>query len=295
MKITAGKRDEMLKRRAEHQAKWDEYNKDHEERSSRYYQAQRNVFAPIKEKLEKDLAQFDLLDFDISVDRGWSWNRDTNSEYEFAQVRIRCNENRKFDEDGSALSWSYDVGVGKDGEVSRETSSWSGLKACTANQIASLKQTVAALELLNSYDWKTTIQVTLPEYKEFFDGGVPRPDNINYTSDIRQATIEDMIGQDALIKINGWGESFTNRYYYAKVLGQTDRQWRLAIVSSYLVDALIKDDFETPEDKERYVKSLSQSLDTSDRWNIVRARKDNIIPIEEDGEPIIVMLSDLGL
>lgn len=291
MKITATKREEVLKKRAENQARWDEYQSDQNERRRRLYVAEHDVMAPLKAQLEEDLSRFNLLEFDVNVSRGFNWRSEEGKD--FIEVRIRCNENTKF-QDTSALSWSYDVSLDEKGEVRRETSSWSGLKACTAEQIDSLKQTVAALEELNSYDWKSLISVKFPEYKEFYDGAMERPDSVDYRESIAQATMEDMLGQDAIIKINGWGENYTSRYYYAKVIGQTANQWKLQLVSNYTVDMLASNKFKDEETRRAYERSLLDSLDESKSWNTVRARKINIHPVEdENGEPIIYEISDL--
>ena len=159
-RITAGKREDILKRKAEYEAKRAEYEADRAERVHKFGMAEYDVINPIKERLESDLSIFNLLQFVVRVERHYGGKG--------VRVRIECNENRKFD-DSSALAWSYDVRLTDDGDVKRESSSWSGMKAVTPEQVNSLKQTVAAVEYLLYVDWASLINVTMPKYKHYYD------------------------------------------------------------------------------------------------------------------------------
>ena len=62
------------------------------------------------------------------------------------------------DNDDVALSWKYEVRLNSDGEVTRETASWSGLKATNSTQLDSLKETVRILEILDSMNWASLLE-----------------------------------------------------------------------------------------------------------------------------------------
>ena len=290
MKITAGKREDILRRKAEYQAKLEEYEKDRDERGRRHREADYAIIEPVKKKIEQDLSHFDLLKFQIDLSKGYNWEYEKNGGDEhYIEVRIRCNDWSRDDND--ALRWNFDVKLDRDGKVLKETGSWSGLQATTVEQLNSLKQTVEAIELLNSYDWEHIIKAKFPDFKQFYEGSLDRPEKPDTFNELTQATMEELIGADSLVKINGWGEEFTARYYWAHVVGQTEKQWRLQIIPNYVIEAIKRDSFDDPEDKQRYIDSVKRTV--TDDWT-VRARKSSIRLSDVDN-PEIVTFEELGI
>lgn len=186
MKITSSRRDDIIKERDAYDSDYTAKLNQRDEEWKQYRKAEYGIMNPIAEEIKSTLSRFDALEFDVEVDRSWG---------DGLRCRIQCNENTKF-EDDSALSWSYSATIGKDGEVKKESSSWSGLKATTPEQMNSLIQTVEALKVINDIDWTTKLGVTLPEPSEFVQTEMPnaadRPDfeNLVLVEDLR-----DMIGQ----------------------------------------------------------------------------------------------------
>lgn len=68
-KITADKREDILKRKSEYEAKRAEYEADRNERVHKFGMAEYDVMNPIKERLESDLSIFNLLQFVVRVER----------------------------------------------------------------------------------------------------------------------------------------------------------------------------------------------------------------------------------
>ena len=79
------------------------------------------------------------------------------------EVYIQANE-RRLHSDDSALSWHYKVVLDENGELTFESGSWSGLKATTPEQLASLKESVRVLEILQGLDWKSLLTVDKDRY-----------------------------------------------------------------------------------------------------------------------------------
>ena len=65
MKITASKRDDILKRKAEYDEKLKKYQERNSELAGRYRAAEDKVTTAVRKTIEDRLAGFDLLNFDI--------------------------------------------------------------------------------------------------------------------------------------------------------------------------------------------------------------------------------------
>lgn len=227
MKIIATRKEDILKRKAEYDAKVAEYEADQQTRRRNYRQAENAVTEPVRQFLYDTLAQFDLLDFEIDVHQNFRvLSRDSG-----LNVSIRCNERDKF-ADTSALSWNYDCYIEEDGEVKKESGSWSGLKATTAAQLDSLKQTVAALEMLNSLDWYEILNKEMPKYSDYFDGGVERPERVDFNKELQEAEIEDVIGQNVLVKVGGISE-YGRTPVWARFIKETPTQYQIEIIDDW--------------------------------------------------------------
>lgn len=224
MKIIATRKEDILRRKAEYDTKVAEYEADQQTRRRNYRQAENAVTEPVRQFLYDTLAQFDLLDFEIDVHQNFrALSRDSG-----LNVSIRCNERDKF-ADTSALSWNYDCYIEEDGEVKKESGSWSGLKATTAAQLDSLKQTVAALELLNSLDWYEILNKEMPKYSDYFDGGVERPERVDFNKELQEAEIEDVIGQNVLVRVGGISE-YGRTPVWARFIKETPTQYQIEII-----------------------------------------------------------------
>lgn len=230
MKITCSRRDDVLKHKAEYDSAYEEYRQDNESRSRAYRVAKDEAMEPIKAKLESKLARFTALDVQVDVDQGFS-RRDytaTNT----VDVRIKVNDRNHFDEN-SALSWSYNVSI-NDGEVVKESSSWSGLKACTEAQMESLRQTVRALEWLNSVDWAEMLVADFPERDSFYEGALEAPDRRNFNDELQYATISDLLGTNKFIKVNNFESSpYRGRYIWLNPISETASQWKVRLISDW--------------------------------------------------------------
>lgn len=283
MKILAGRREEVLRRKEEYDKQMDAYNEDMARRGMKKRQDEDNIMAPLRDKLESDLSKFNLLNFDIDLRRGYNFGHGDRETDNYIEVNIRCNEFNKSDEK-VALSWSYEVGLDKEGNVENETSSWSGLKATTADQLESLKQTVQALEFLNNIDWEEAIRVTFPDWKTYYEDAPKQPERFDHAQELAIATLEDVLGEDQkLIKVYGWSEEYPGKYW-VKVKGQTEKQWKLSIISDYLISRLQSKTYEggwqemDDDEYRRLIDVLKRDI-AEDSWT-VRAKKTNVRPVE---------------
>lgn len=193
MKITCNRRDDIIKRRDEYEARFNESKERYEAQYSDYRKARNDVTSLIEEEIKAQLNRFSALDFGITAMEG-RWGTGG------IEVSIQCNQNTKFNDD-VALAWNYGVQLTKDGEVIKESSSWSGLKATTSAQLESLTQTLEALKYLNSVDWSKALNRDMPKYDDYVTDKMPtRTDRPDFESELFEADIEEAVGAPVLIK-----------------------------------------------------------------------------------------------
>lgn len=257
--LAASRREEILKRKSEYDRLQQEWTDRQEERESRFRKDEAAALAPIQEELEKGLGRFSALEFNIRVD---SWYRDG------VRVNIQCNEYTKFDED-VALSWSYEAHIGKDGEVERETSSWSGMKATTEKQLKSLRQTVSALEYLNDIDWKALLSVKLPRYSDYYDAEDRAPEKQDFRKELLEADLQDLIGTNKIVKVHNFESSGWRGDLWLKILRETPSQYEVTVIPNYAVS------------------NGTENSYLGDRMYTQRVRKINVKPYYEGDEVVV--------
>lgn len=184
MKITCNKRDDILKRKQE-------YESDRAKRQAKYdeeYEAWRDEDYSRGQSLKKAVIRaIGSTTLDLTIDVGDSFG---------TGYRIRISdEDNKFDGD-KALSWTWEVSLDMNGDVKKESSSWSGMNAVTANNINNLKEIVRVLEILNDIDFKTMLnRVTLPNPDDYITRPNPKYEKSeDFDQMLLEAEVEDCIG-----------------------------------------------------------------------------------------------------
>ena len=154
-----------------------------------YRKDQLAQFQPIKDNVEQLLAKYNLLNIDVNVDRNWG---------DAVEVRVQCDEYKH--DDSTSLRWNYRATLMSDGELKKETGSWSGLSACTADQINHLKQSVEALEDLNNIDWKSLLKVQeIDRDKYTYDREDETPE-YDYDAELKIEQLRDILGSNMAIE-----------------------------------------------------------------------------------------------
>lgn len=268
MKITCNRRDEILKQKAEWEAERDARQAKYDEQEQRFRQAEYDVTSVVENEIKSQLSKFTALQFDVRVDRARFGG-------EGLYIRVVCNENNKFSED-SALSWSYQASF-EDGQVKKETSSWSGLQATTEKQMESLTQTLEAIRYLNSVDWSSLLNKEMPNYKDYFTETNPSFDRNEPDFDkmLMEADIEECIGKDILIKGTNSIDSrgyFRGTAYYM-ILKETPTQYLVAKIPGYIVDS---DEYDT----KTYVEKNKGYADRVKKENLIRLLNQPIETVE---------------
>lgn len=239
MKITCTKRDDILKRKSEYEA-------DRASRQSKYD-------AQYRKYLEEDGRREEKIRNDIIVaigDTSLDLEIDVRGRFEDTyEIRV-SDEDDKFNED-KALSWDWKVYIDKNGDVKKESSSWSGMNAVTPNNISNLKEIVRVLEILNKIDFKMLLEeITPPNYQDYITDRNPKYETApDFDRELMEADIEDCIGTRK--GILGTGSKFYRGNVYHFIQRETPSSYNMWDIPAYYVeknDGSLSDLFEKYND-----------------------------------------------
>lgn len=263
MKITSSKLDDIRKAKEEWDAETDRRDAIRKEERQRYKKATDEVIAPVEYKISSALRKFDSLDFEIRGEIASGYRGSRGLEF-----RINCNESRVHDEN-SALSWNWSVSVNSEGDIVKDSGSWSGLNATTEENMKSLRQSVEALEYLNSLNWNELIDVATPDYENYFTDQEYRGNRPNFEQQMKEAEVESYVGTNTMLLgysmpeyESRWNRSVKTWFI---ILSETPKQYKVGELSAYMV----KNYFENGE-------SIEEIIEAAKRYTR-RYRKDRII------------------
>ena len=226
MKITANRRDDILRRKAEWQAEFDRKKEAHDREYDSWLYAQEEVTQPVADFLKNLFTKYPLLDAKIGVAPG---RYGENS----LSVDIDVNHIGVFSDREHALAWGYKAFLNK-GELVRETSSWSGMNAVTADQISELEQSVAVLKELSSLDWVDLLDKKLPDYRDYIKTPDPsyesRP---NWDAELTAAELEDIIGERKMVLVRPFSGSWYNGEVYIAIVKDSGSQYTIIECPKY--------------------------------------------------------------
>lgn len=268
MKITSSRKDDIIRRRDEFDRRKKEYEDIHEEEYNRYRTAQYEVTEGAKRELEDIMAPYKFSDLEIRVEDGRFSGPGIH-------VSIRVHDRNVHDKH-KALSWTYEASLGEEGEVIRETSSWSGLQAVTSEQLDDLENTLKCLKMLAGLDWEKFLNRSMPNWQDYVKTTLPedlrrRPD---FESEIRHAELEDLVGARKFVEVLPFNSSW---YEGSDKWGRRGNVY-VAIVkdsgSQYTIKECPRAYVEKPDEYPGEVKKMFDSGDTH------RVKKSQIIPVE---------------
>ena len=218
------RRSDIIAARDAWKSDFDSRKAKYNSQKAEYSKAQYAIAKEIEELVKQELGNTSLvLEFDIRPYGSYSY-----------EVRITANEYQKFDKD-RALSWNWGCELDGDGNVRKESGSWSGLNATTKEQLDDLRETLRVLDILNNMDWKAILDdanVRKPKSSDYFTMDDPayeqKPD---FGKQLKMASIEDAIGQNILIKGNSLRAGQRKSYYL--IHRQTPKQTSVTELSEY--------------------------------------------------------------
>lgn len=230
-KINEDKLSDIKAARNAWDAEYDKQNKIYKDQEKKY----RHAMYDVADNLQKEVVNAignTTINLRVDVDN-YGIGADSY------QVRVYGNDSNKFD-DNIALSWDWKVYLNEDGTVLKDSSSWSGLKATTPEQLNDLEETLRILKLLNNLDWTRLIgnaNTKRPKYDDYVTAPYPsRSNRPDFEQQLKDAAVEDTIGKDVLIQGKGSGRNYNSRatvWYY--VVGATNKQYKMFEFSNYTI------------------------------------------------------------
>lgn len=231
MKIVASKRDDIIRRRDEYDAKAAERQAKYDEQYKRYKTDEKAVYDEVEAEVLANIPNADALRIRVNVSRAI---------FE-GGLEVHIYSNEFGGDDNVALKWDWKIYLSKLGEMKKESNSWSGLNACTAEQLQSLQMTLDALKAINEMPWESILSKTLPEYNDYItDSPANRSARPNFEQELIEADIEEAIENGSWIKGHGYKWYRKSATVYYKVLKATPKQYEVDEVYEGYMDKGIK-------------------------------------------------------
>lgn len=267
MKITANRKNDIMRQREEYDAEIQKLQDVYDAQYDTYKTSMRAA----KKDLEKVIADMigpTSLNLEIRCQQGWSTFEGDDLTWE---VDVRANDRNKFD-DQVALAWNWNVKFDKDGNPVKDSGSWSGLKATTAEQISDLEESVRVLKILNGADWSAILTSPMPKIADYVDKensreiNKLRKDRPDYESELLDAELESLLGGNTAIRL------YQDQYYSGSVcilpVAVTDKFVKGYIFPEYRIKG-------SGEGEHRTADQIRQSTE------IRRTAKSNLVTISK--------------
>ena len=257
MNITATRREDLLRERDDYDNKTQAIQKKVDEGEERY----ENEIYSIAKTIEKNLSEMigpSTIDLQIKVD---PWGKYGENAF---GVEVTGNYRDIFNK-SKALSWRWEAYINK-GEVVKESSSYSGLQAITAEQIADLEESLRIFKILNNIDWDAILKTPKPGYGDFVskdDRSALRDRKANrpkFEDELATLDLEDFVGSDTAIKLQD------DNYYrdpYILLTGLTDKFAKGYVVPGSWLDSYTMSEIINKVDERRVARhKLVRSRDS---------------------------------
>ena len=226
----------------------------------------------VRSNLEQVLPYSDLIDIKVSRDYDWS------SGAPYLSVKISYDLNKTKNQ---SLAWSYSVGLDRDGNIKKESNSWSGLNAVTQEQLDDLEKSIEILKKLNIIDWESIVKTDVPSVKDYVTTKtLPEKD---FTFEQFNADLEDFVGQDVIF-ISKYLKS--ENYYgsrYGYIIKRLTNK-RVEYVPIY--DPIVR--LKNNKDYTNYIKEQSQEgyTETMSKEKLLKALGNDYTIIDFNGNEI---------
>lgn len=251
MRITAARRDDIIQRRDEYDAQMQRFIDRETELEDQYDTAYDTATKKVEQAISNEIGATSLS-LSIKVSTGISYRGRKGWE-----CRIECNDRNKFD-DNVALSWNWSASLDENGNVIKDSGSWSGLKAITPEQIADLEESVRVLKILNNMDWPTILSSDVVKYSDYIDKEASeqlralRKDRPDFEAELRDAELAELVNTNTAVELTD--DAYWRGKVYMLVSGLTDK-----FVKGYVFPAsYIEGRFGTPKTADELRNTLEE-------------------------------------
>lgn len=192
----------------------------YDEEASNWREAIYKVAESIKEEIAEEIGEVSIP-LKIDVNPGFRSH--------MYEVTIKNSDNPH---DDQALNWNWNAFIDEQGEVKKESGSWSGLTAISAENIDNLKESVRVLEILNNMDFSKILNRTMPEASDYIIHGYPTKDDMQrkdeLTRELFESEMNEVMESGNWIKLkDGLGKYF-QRDAYIRILSESPKMYKVA-------------------------------------------------------------------
>ena len=253
-------RNEILKKKAEWEEKYKARKAQYDEQDTAFKTAQYdwsdNLEKLIREQFNSYIDKLPGLIIEVSP---WGGLR--------REVSVRIRYEERNNRDDISLRWDYKIELSIDGEVIKESNSWSGFQAVTPEQVDDLINSANFLKAIVDFDWAPLLQEAKdakPEYDDYMT--IKNPDydpeykDPGFDKQLEEYDINNIIGKDLWIKakytLAGYSHSSTG---YVQIVGDTPKYYKVKAIDEYYltsgVNAYVNNIIDAKDD---YVSKVSK-------------------------------------
>lgn len=194
-RISAASYADIVRQRDEYDAETDRLKVLKEGNTNKYRAAQKTIRENIANAVLKLIGPTSL-NLDVYIDTDWigGWE-------------ISIKNNYYGNNDQRALCWDITIKLNSEGDVVKESNSWSGLKAVTSEQIADLEESVRIIKLIANTDWRELLSTPPANSDDYQDAELnqsirdregARP---NFEKDMFDAQLEELLNGNTAIML----------------------------------------------------------------------------------------------
>lgn len=216
--IQGARADELRAKREAYLAEKAALDAKKDEENTEYYKAQSGVFAEVEARVWDVLGTDTGLPLEIEARSAFSFRDEPGVE-----IHVECGSNPH----KVPLCWHWQVTLDKDGAPKKESGSWSGMDAVSAEDIEFLRNSVDVLEKLNNADWATILSAQLPKWADYHTTGDYQFQNPEVKqSEIDAAVLSEGIGENVLFATD-------RKYSWVKIIRETPTKFVIAVIPDY--------------------------------------------------------------
>lgn len=193
-----------------------QYDEDHDNWRHAIYE----VANSIKEEIAEDIGEVSIP-LEIDVKPGFM-----SHGYE---VTIKNSDNPH---DDQALNWNWSASIDAQGDIKKESGSWSGLTAISAENIDNLKESVRVLEILNNMDFIKILSRAMPESSDYLTHEYTTNDDIQHknslTAELFESEMNEIMESGNWIKLKDGQGKYYRRDAYIRILSESPKMYKVA-------------------------------------------------------------------
>lgn len=134
--------------------------------------------------------------------------------------------------DDQALNWNWSASIDAHGGIKKESGSWSGLTAISAENIDNLKESVRVLEILNNMDFVKILSRSMPKDSDYITHDYPTNDDIQHknalTAELFESEMNEVMENGNWIKLKDGQGKYYRRDAYIRILSESPKMYKVA-------------------------------------------------------------------